>query len=151
MLVTFSLNPEAVADLWEGKFDDGVRVTPTMERRLEAALHAQELGFEVRWRVDPIIPVEGWEELYAAFFATAAREGHRPTRITFGTYRETQPSLLTFAKGWGLPAMEWTPDQLEKDGMHYHLSPERRVAIYRALSGAVRKAWDGCGTVPIAA
>ena len=42
-----------------------------------------------------------------SFLEEAARQGHRPTRITSGTYREMSPQLRTFAAGWGLPAMEW--------------------------------------------
>ena len=118
MLRAFSLNPEPIADLWEGKFSDGLRVTPSINSRLEASLKAQEMGFEVRWRVDPIMPIEGWQEAYGQFFIGAAQGGHRPTRITLGTYRETQPTLHRFAEGWGLPPIEWKPTQLKKDGMH---------------------------------
>jgi len=151
ILVTFSLNPERIADLWEGKFDDGVRVTPSIDSRLDASFHAQNLGFEVRWRVDPIMPIEGWQEIYADFFSVAAENGHRPIRITLGTYRETQATLHTFAEGWGLPRMEWTPTDLEKDGMHYHMSVARRTEIYGALAAAISDAWQGRGKAPIVA
>jgi hypothetical protein len=63
VLLTFSLNPEPIADLWEGKFDDGVRVTPSVAARLEASRQGQNMGFEVRWRIDPIFPVDSWQDL----------------------------------------------------------------------------------------
>ena len=151
VLATFSLNPEPVADLWEGKFDDGVRVTPSIASRLDASLCAQDLGFEVRWRVDPIMPIEKWEDIYAHFFNAASENGHRPTRITLGTYRETQTTLHTFARGWGLPRMEWEPAGLEKDGMHYHMSVAKRIEIYKALAAAIAAAWRGRDKVPIVA
>jgi hypothetical protein len=45
IIVSFSLNPESIADLWEGKWPDtGERITPLINRRLDAALLAQELG-----------------------------------------------------------------------------------------------------------
>lgn len=151
VLLTFSLNPEPIADLWEGKFDDGVRVTPPTAERLYASLRAENMGFEVRWRIDPIFPIGGWQEIYHEFFGAAARDGHRPTRITLGTYRETQPSLSTFAREWGLPSIEWRPLGLEKDGAHYHLAREKRIAIYGFLAQAIATAWQGPGHHPIAA
>ena len=151
MLVTFSLNPKVVADLWEGKLDDGTRVTPPVEARLAASLRAQEMGFEVRWRVDPIMPVEAWRDVYAEFFNQAASNGHGPSRITLGTYRQTQSSLQTFITRWGLPPMEWKPPGLEKDGMHYHMSVEHRVEIYTFMAAAICDAWRDHGGAPIVA
>jgi len=46
IVATFSLNPERIADLWEGKWDDGVRITPPIEDRLAASARTHEMGFE---------------------------------------------------------------------------------------------------------
>jgi DNA repair photolyase len=151
VLVTFSLNPEPIADLWEGKWNDGVRITPAISDRLAASRRAHDMGFEVRWRVDPILPVEGWQEIYCEFFDAAASQGHRPTRITLGTYREMGRSLLTIAARWGLPPMEFAPGRLAKDGMHYHLPDDQRIGIYEQLISFIRAAWDPTGHVPIIA
>lgn len=151
VLATFSLNPERIADLWEGKWDDGVRITPRIHERLDASRKAQQMGFEVRWRIDPILPVANWAEIYQRFFANAATDGHRPTRITLGTYREMGRSLLTIARKWGLPPMEWTPPDLTKDGMHYHIDEPRRIEIYRQLIGFISDAWLQSGSRPIVA
>lgn len=43
-VVTFSLNPEQVADVWEGKYEDGMRVTPPMSERLAAARPSSRVG-----------------------------------------------------------------------------------------------------------
>ena len=151
VLATFSLNPESIADLWEGKFPDGVRVTPPVPERLRAAQKAQAMGFEVRWRVDPIFPVEGWRDMYADFFRDASSMGHAPTRITLGTYREAQRSLSQFAEGWGLPPIEWSSSNLERDGAHRHISRDQRLGIYRFLAQAVKDAWRGTGHDPVVA
>ena len=150
MLVTFSLNPESISDLWEGKFSDGTRVTPAIAERLNASHRAQEMGFEVRWRIDPVIPCEGWRDIYATFFSAAARDGHQPTRITLGTYRETQRALRAFSRLWGLAAMEWTPSALEHDGAHYHLPKPQRTEIYSQILNMIRNAWP-TATLPIVA
>ena len=77
--------------------------------------------------------------------------GHRPTRITFGTYREMGRSLLTIAAKWGIPPMEFIPGKLHKDGMHFHLPDEQRIDIYRQLSDFVKTAWQHTDHIPIIA
>ena len=151
VLMTFSLNPEPIADLWEGKWDDGVCITPPVSERLAASMKAQDMEFEVRWRVDPILPVDRWQDIYREFLCGAAADGHRPARITLGTYREMGRSLLTIAAKWGLPPMEFIPGELHKDGMHYHLPDEQRIDIYRQLSDFITMAWQRSGHQPIIA
>jgi DNA repair photolyase len=132
--VTFSINPEQEADLWEGKFaDTGERITPSVEKRLYACLQAQAFGFEVRWRLDPILTPVGWEKDYQEFFREAACLGVTPRYITLGTYREKNSQLDFWREVWGLAAPEWEPDGLTKDGTHWHLSKEHRQDIYRTI------------------
>jgi DNA repair photolyase len=90
-VVSFSLNPQAVADVFEGKYPDGLRVTPAIQERLAASGLAAGLGFETRWRIDPIVPIEGWEDCYREFFLQASHL--RPSRITLGIYRRMGSSL----------------------------------------------------------
>ncbi|MEK6408387.1 MAG: hypothetical protein AABN34_15780 [Acidobacteriota bacterium] len=132
--VTFSINPEREADLWEGKFaDTGERITPPIERRLKACAEAQGFGFEIRWRLDPILTPAGWERDYAEFFREAATMGVSPRYITLGTYRGKSSQLDFWRRAWGLPEPEWEPEELLKDGTHRHLPRERRLEIYRTL------------------
>jgi hypothetical protein len=84
-------------------------------------LKLQYAGFEVRSRVDPILPIDGWEEVYQGFFAYPAKSKHHPTRITLGTYRQMHRSLLTIAAKWRPPPIESKPAVMRKDSMHYHL------------------------------
>ena len=130
---------------------DGVRITPAIEDRLAASALTQEMGYEVRWRIDPILPVENWKRMYSEFFETAATEGHSPSRITLGTYREMGRSLSTISEKWGLPPMEWIPPKLTKDGMHYHIEEAQRIEIYQYLRGCVGRAWQGEAPPPIVA
>ena len=125
-------------------------VAPTIAERLNASHRAQAMGFEVRWRIDPIISCEHWQDIYADFFAAAAKDGHKPTCITLGTYREMQSALTTFSCLWGLSAMEWTPAALERDGAYCHLPRLQRLEIYGQLLNTIRSAWSGLGA-PIVA
>jgi DNA repair photolyase len=142
VVVTFSLNPEPIADLWEGKWaDTGERITPSVFRRLLAAMTAQELGYETRVRIDPILTPEGWQGYYRDFVRRVKSLGINFRYWTLGTYREKNNQLDTWREKWGLPAMEWQPDEAElvKEGTHRHLPEERRVEIYRTVQGLIRE------------
>src|SRR5437660_2214562 len=119
VVASFSLNPESIADMWEGKWPDtGERITPSISKRLEAVKYAQDLGFEVRVRVDPILTPDNWEEHYTSFIADVRNEGINFRYWTLGTYREKNPQLDAWRERWGLLPMEWQPSDLElvKDG-----------------------------------
>lgn len=141
VVVTFSLNPERIADLWEGKWSDGERITPSIARRLAAARFAQEHGFEVRVRIDPILTPEGWEEQYAAFIAQVRSLGITFRYWTLGTYREKNVQLDAWRQRWELLPMEWQPQEgeLEQDGTHRHLPEARRVAIYTTVRDLIHR------------
>jgi len=139
-MVAFSLNPEPIADLWEGKWPDTQeRITPRIDDRLGTSMEAQQMGFEVRWRIDPILTPEGWQEHYAVFFANAGSAGHRPSRITLGTYRESTPQLQRWRRRWGVPPMDFSPGPLRRDGTHWHLPGSERIEIYRFVAGLCRR------------
>lgn len=146
--VTMSLNPEPIADLWEGKFPDTMqRITPPIGERLEALRAAQDMGFEVRARIDPIMTPVGWREMYADFFADMARIGLRPTMLTLGSHREKMPQLDTFREKWGLPAMEWeAPKTRGREGTHVHMAG--REEVYRDVRDIIIRACAGTGHSP---
>jgi DNA repair photolyase len=141
IVASFSLNPEPVADLWEGKWPDtGERITPFITHRLQAVRYAQDLGYEVRVRVDPILTPPGWQDLYAAFISEVRAAGITFAYWTLGTYREKNSQLDAWRERWGLPAMEWQPaeGELVQDGTHRHLSEAQRVAIYTTVRDLIR-------------
>ncbi|MHC4697268.1 MAG: radical SAM family protein [Planctomycetota bacterium] len=133
--VSFSLNPQPIADLWEGKWPDTLeRIPPPIDERCAASLQVQRMGFEVRWRIDPILTPAGWHAQYRKFFSEAAATGNRPTRITLGTFRETRASLDYWRQRWNLPPMGWRPRVLRRDGTHRHAPIVHRVRTYRAIA-----------------
>ena len=140
VVVSFSLNPQKIADLFEGRFPDGLRITPSIDERLNASGKCERMGFETRWRVDPIIPVEGWQGIYREFFENSS--GFGPKRITLGIYRQMGSGLKVFSQKWGLQPMSWQPTgKLVKDmGSHLQLPRSERVEIYGAIRGMVEAA-----------
>lgn len=149
--ISFSLNPQTIADLFEGYYPDGVRITPDIELRLEASKEARKMGFEVRWRIDPIIPVSGWEAIYADFMAKAA--SYPPHRITLGVYREMGGALQTMSRKWGLAPMKWQAETpLVKDGgTHYQIPEKIRTEIYTKMHAMIEAAWPDPANRPLVA
>ncbi|MBT7618166.1 MAG: hypothetical protein HN590_12865, partial [Calditrichaeota bacterium] len=143
IIVTMSLNPEGIADLWEGKYLDGVRITPPITERLVALKHAQDLGFEVRVRLDPILTPDGWEEQYRDFTDEMFSLGIKPSFITLGTYREKNHQIDTWREKWGLLPAEIDKFDVgdEKEGTHFHI--QNRSEIYSTVESIITKGYAG--------
>jgi spore photoproduct lyase len=58
VVVSFSINPQKIIESEE-------HLTASLQNRLEAARRACEKGFPVAFHIDPMIYVEGWEDLYS--------------------------------------------------------------------------------------
>ncbi len=145
VVVSFSLNPEPIADLWEGKWPDGSRVTPSITSRLEAARVAQDLGFEIRMRLDPILTPPGWLSHYRDFVSQIKSLRLDFALWTLGTYREKNAQLDAWRTRWGLPPVEWWSDeeQLIKNGTHWHIPEARRREIYTLVHQVVNSEFSG--------
>lgn len=78
-IIAWSLNAPDVSR----RFEKGA---PSFQRRLEAARQCQEAGYQVRVRLDPIVPVPGWEDMYADAISKIY-PAIKPERITLGTLR----------------------------------------------------------------
>jgi len=84
-IVSLSINPQVIVE----RFEIG---TASSSDRIEAARLAQEMGFEVRIRIDPMIPVEGWILYYGNLFRELLNKV-KPTRITLGTLRALKKTV----------------------------------------------------------
>jgi DNA repair photolyase len=138
-VVSFSLNPQQIADIFEGRYPDAVRITPSISTRVAASRACERMGFETRWRIDPIIPIDGWEGIYRRFFRETAT--CMPKRITLGIYRQMGLGLKKFSEKWGLQPMPWKlPVKMEKDkGVHLQLPRAMRVKIYAEIKKMVEE------------
>jgi spore photoproduct lyase len=86
-ILSLSLNAQKVWELWE-------HLTPSPQKRIEIAKMAMEAGYEIRFRIDPIFPIDNWkihyEELIYAIFAEMPQS---PNRFTLGTPRGLAKTL----------------------------------------------------------
>jgi len=78
-VIGFSMNAALVSRRWETG-------APGFERRLAAARKVQEAGYRLRIRLDPIVPIDGWEEAYSSTIETIFQTVE-PERMTLGTLR----------------------------------------------------------------
>jgi spore photoproduct lyase len=86
VIVGFSVNSVKVAKKWERK-------SPSPIKRLEAAKNAADKGYEVRLRIDPMVPIEGWKDDYRQLVGEIF-DRFRPARITLGTLRGLQSTIV---------------------------------------------------------
>jgi len=129
VITSFSLNPQYVIN----NFEIG---TAPLDCRLEAAQKLQEKGYEVRFRIDPIIPVEKWYVHYSELIKTIF-EGFdvEPERITIGSLRGLKKTIL-YAKN-----KDWLRflDKKEKTGWGLKIRKDLRICLYSTLIKEIRK------------
>ena len=85
VIMSFSLNADEVARRWE-------RGAPPVDRRIEAAQQLSKAGYEVRIRIDPIVPIPDWEEHYTSL-VDQIFASFTPERITLGSLRGLQSTI----------------------------------------------------------
>jgi len=83
-IVSFSLNAIPVAEIWEK--------APHVLKRIEAARKVFEAGYEVRIRIDPMVPIENWQKHYLELFELIFNN-LIPERITLGSLRGLQSTI----------------------------------------------------------
>ncbi|MBN1436542.1 MAG: hypothetical protein JW936_05670 [Sedimentisphaerales bacterium] len=134
--LSWSLNPPEVSDAFEAN-------VPSIAARVGAMQRCAEAGYPVRAVIMPIIPVEGWEELYSRFL-TDLLEAVPLGRITLGQICSFPSALqLTEQK---LGNSNVISEQLERgkslDG-RTRFPFDLRVQVYRHLIGAIRDVRPG--------
>jgi len=92
-IISFSLNADKVAKKWEKK-------APSVSKRIEAASRLAKAGYEIRLRIDPMVPISGWQESYIELIDQIFTE-FKPERITLGSLRGLQSTINgTKDKSW---------------------------------------------------
>jgi len=84
-IISFSLNADEVARKWE-------RGAPSIDRRIDAGRELSQAGYEVRIRIDPMVPVSDWEKQYTSLI-NQIFNSFTPERITLGSLRGLQSTI----------------------------------------------------------
>ncbi|MGD8717559.1 MAG: hypothetical protein PVH29_01940 [Candidatus Zixiibacteriota bacterium] len=128
-VVSFSVNAADVARKYE-------LASPPPAKRLAAARRASEAGYRVRFRVDPIIPVAGWEDSYGELMEDILSTAP-PERFTLGSLRYF-PNVRTYARKLGrdVSVFDYAGERTPEDGRR-RVPAGRRVKIYQHMMGLV--------------
>ncbi len=124
-VVSFSVNPQVIVD----KFEKG---TASSVDRINAAGKAQEMGFEVRIRIDPMIPVEGWV-LYYKELVRELLDKVKPSRITLGTLRALVKTRIYAQE------KSWLKYVSEKSPWGLRIESKLRTRMYELVIEALRE------------
>lgn len=133
-VVSFSVNASDVA----AEYEIG---SPSPRERVDAASRAAAAGYRVRFRVDPIIPIPGWENSYRSLLEHIL-EVAPPERITFGSLRYF-PNVKTYARKLGreTSVFDYASERTPADGRR-RIPTARRLHIYKYLIGLVPAGMD---------
>jgi len=85
VIVSFTLNALPVDELWEKK-------APRVLNRIKAAEELHNSGYEVRIRIDPMVPIDNWEKSYQELIDYVFSR-FTPERITLGSLRGLQSTI----------------------------------------------------------
>jgi len=85
VIVSFSINSQKVSSRWENK-------APSPLKRLQAAKELYDDGYNVRLRLDPMVPIQGWKNSYRAIIDRIF-DHLVPERITLGSLRGLQSTI----------------------------------------------------------
>lgn len=124
-VISFSLNAEAVADRFEKK-------APTVAQRIDAARKLARAGYEVRIRIDPMVPVEGWQQAYRSLVAALLSQ-FTPSRITLGSLRGLQSTINNATD------KEWTAYLSERSNWGRKVAFGTRYEMYRDIVDYLRR------------
>ncbi len=127
-VVSFSLNAPSVSDRWELK-------APKVADRIRAATLLSRHGYEVRIRIDPLVPVERWREEYPRLLDQIFTN-FTPARITLGSLRGLQSTINN------CPDKSWVDFLSERSGWGRRIAFLLRSEMFATLLQALREQYD---------
>lgn len=127
-IVSFSLNADAVAQ----RFEKGA---PPVADRIEAASRLSSAGYEVRIRIDPMVPVPDWQQHYVDLIDNIFAK-LTPERITLGSLRGLQSTINQAVD------KSWVTYLSEKSGWGKKIDFDTRFQMYNTLIQYLKDKYD---------
>ncbi|NQT83345.1 three-Cys-motif partner protein TcmP [bacterium] len=128
VVASFSLNARDVASKWETR-------APAVSDRIKAAKALFDEGYEVRIRIDPLVPVPGWRQAYLRLLDEVF-EDFRPARITLGSLRGLQSTINN------CPDKTWVAYLSDTSGWGRRVDFGLRCDMFATLIEALRQQYD---------
>jgi spore photoproduct lyase len=126
-ILAWSINAPEVSEIWE-------KYAPSPIERLEAAKKVYDAGYEVRLRIDPMVPLasyKGWQKIYEQLVDDIYLR-LRPTVITLGCLRGLTTTII-YAKD-----KTWVPYLTEKSNWGKKPPHKQRLEMYEAVISKIR-------------
>lgn len=131
VIVAFSVNAPSVSERYELE-------TPHPLKRAEAAARVKEAGYYLTLRLDPMIPVDGWEEAYPAFIDEVYGI-FQPDQWTIGSLRYFPSLPMWTAKvGRSTNVYGFTRERSREDG-RWRISMAVRARMYGTAMERIRE------------
>lgn len=127
VIMSFSMNALPVAARWEK--------APNIEDRIKAAKKVADAGYEVRIRIDPMVPVFEWEEHYVDLVDRIFRS-FMPERITFGSLRGLQSTINNSSD------RSWVRFLSERSNWGKKIDADTRYAMYKRIIDHLEESYD---------
>ena len=127
-VMSFSLNADEVAKRFE-------KVAPPVAERIEAASKLSKAGYEVRIRIDPMVPVPNWQQQYLRLVDDVFAK-FIPSRITLGSLRGLQSTINMS------PDKSWVDYLSEKSNWGKRIDSDTRYLMYHTLMEYIRDKFD---------
>lgn len=128
VIISFSLNADEIAKRWE-------RGAPSVDRRVDAGRKLSQAGYEVRVRIDPVVPVEGWETRYTALIDQIFAN-FTPERITLGSLRGLQSTIN------GSTDRSWLQYLNENSNWGKKVDFKTRYEIYATIINQLKESYN---------
>lgn len=125
VIVSFTLNALSVAESWERK-------APKVLDRIKAAAELDKAGFEVRIRIDPMVPIDNWGEIYQELIDKIFLK-FRPERITLGSLRGLQSTIN------GTKDTSWVHYLKETSNWGKKIDFATRFKMYSSITAYLKK------------
>ena len=126
--MSFTLNAFDISKRWE-------KGAPSTKKRIEAAKKVYDASYEVRIRIDPMVPVDGWKEKYFELIDEIFSK-IVPERITVGSLRGLQ-STINRAKD-----KTWVPYMTEQSNWGKKIPLDKRIEMYSTLHDYLKDEYD---------
>jgi spore photoproduct lyase len=127
-IISFSLNAYEVAQKWE-------KGAPPVDRRIEAARKLTQAGYEVRIRIDPMVPVAGWGLHYRRLIQHVF-DSFIPARITIGSLRGLQTTVN------GSTDKSWVEYLRENSNWGKKIEFETRYRMYSTIINHLKERYN---------
>ena len=131
-ILSWSLNPPEICDVFESN-------VPSPNERIAAMRKCSDVGYPLRAVVMPIIPIEGWQNIYTSFFENLLKSAPLD-RVTLGQICSYSGALqLTEQKlGKDNPISKMLEKGKSKDG-RVRFPIKTRIEVYKYLVDTIRK------------